>query len=779
MAPRTTRPPTPQSEHSWWSDSNPTGPNIPLHAIAKPLIKLMYRWGGTPVPAVSSLTPRTTRPPTPQSAHSWWSDSNPTGPNISIHALAKPLMKLMHHRKALSIIKKNRSNPLSGTSMDIYSSYLAYKYLRSSTKTAILHDLDRRAVSEQDARAVVRSLGSEDVAELLESSNAPLRSAAWKFLGELAHHESAVEAVLRVYPCERIVAFLNSEDSNVFESAIYALSWITEWQEGAQAAVGAKILDRLTELLESPEVQVRRWTCKMVAEIAKHEYPAIAALAQNPCERLVSLLRDENPYVVESATFALSVITENEDAAQVVVEANILDQVNKLLDSQNHHTRRWTCKILAFLSSNKATVVLITEMKLYERLLSLLRDENIFVIETAIFALARMAEFQDGAEAAANEILLDRVVEVLDSPNHNARRWACKALGELVHHESTAPAILGLNPAVRLVFLLRDEDTYVIENAIFALSEMTHWRDGMHAVLDAKALECVLELLGSANFLTLKWTCWMLGRLTHNSPMVAAAILETDIPAKIVSMLQIRDQDKDILDSTIFAISGIIKHPDSLNPAVRNNMLIYVKELLDSPHADAQRWACRTLRQLAQHRHTAAAVLEVKPCVQLMTLLRDRDEEIVESAIYTLARLTEWLDGAQDAVNAKAQQCIPELLESSNNAVRKWTCKMLGNLAHHKSTAGAILELKVCGALVSLLGHPDLSIRAGVVFSLAEISEWPEGATAVASTKVLEHIPSLTNCCRRDVRFHTCIILRNLVRRRVPLHSACSWRIES
>jgi hypothetical protein len=86
------------------------------------------------------------------------------------------------------------------------------------------------------------------------------------------------------------------------------------------------------------------------------------------------------------------------------------------------------------------------------------------------------------------------------------------------------------------------------------------------------------------------------------------------------------------------------------------------------------------------------------------------------------------------------------------------------------------------GSIILMLNqrrHPDLSIRAGVVFSLAEISEWPEGATAVASTKVLEHIPSLTNCCRRDVRFHTCMILRNLVYRRVPLHSACSWRMES
>ncbi|KAJ7481283.1 hypothetical protein B0H11DRAFT_1915438 [Mycena galericulata] len=191
MPPRTTRPPTPESEHSWWSDSNPTGPTIPLHAMTKPLIKLMYRVQGT-----SSIVPRTPRPPTPQSAHSWWSDSNRTGATIPLHTLAKPLLKFLHHRKALGLIKKYRGTPLSDTSMDIYSSYLGYKYLRFSTKTAIIHDLDRRAVSEQDAHAVVRSLGSEDVTELLESPNAALRSAAWKFLGELARYESTTQLVL-------------------------------------------------------------------------------------------------------------------------------------------------------------------------------------------------------------------------------------------------------------------------------------------------------------------------------------------------------------------------------------------------------------------------------------------------------------------------------------------------------------------------------------------------------------------------------------------------------
>ncbi|KAJ7906191.1 hypothetical protein B0H13DRAFT_2021508, partial [Mycena leptocephala] len=38
---------------------------------------------------------------TPQSVHSWWSDSNPTGATIPLHALAKPLMKRLYHRQAI------------------------------------------------------------------------------------------------------------------------------------------------------------------------------------------------------------------------------------------------------------------------------------------------------------------------------------------------------------------------------------------------------------------------------------------------------------------------------------------------------------------------------------------------------------------------------------------------------------------------------------------------------------------------------------------------------
>jgi hypothetical protein len=66
------------------------------------------------------------RPQTPQSVHSWWSDSNSIGATMSIHAAAKPLIRLMYHRQATNFIEKNRGASLSPQTMDIYSRYLGY-----------------------------------------------------------------------------------------------------------------------------------------------------------------------------------------------------------------------------------------------------------------------------------------------------------------------------------------------------------------------------------------------------------------------------------------------------------------------------------------------------------------------------------------------------------------------------------------------------------------------------------------------------------------------------
>ncbi|KAJ7481284.1 armadillo-type protein [Mycena galericulata] len=491
----------------------------------------------------------------------------------------------------------------------------------------------------------------------------------------------------------------------------------------------------------------------MLAQVATHDLPAVIALGPRPCLWLVSLLRDENDNVIEAAMFALSSVMRSEYGAQVAVDAGVLDHVMELLNSQNRHTPRWTSSMLGHLACHSFASELVLALKPHE---------NEYVVENAIFALSVIAEFRDGAASAVDEKILDRVIDLLHSTNGNVRRWACKALGNLAHHKSTASAVLAANPVEGLASCVQGDDLPAIENAAFALSEMTRWTESLVPVLETKVLDYAVKLLESRD-MTRKWTCWIVGHLAHHES-TAATVLEVNPSAEIASLLG--DKDKDVLDSAIFALSEIISHPEGAKvAAVTANVLTHMMGLLDSPHVDAQSWVCKMLGKLAHDKDTAPAVLEVKPCAQLVAILRSRDPDdvVFEDVIYALGGITAAPGGAQDAADATAAECILESLTSSVKTGQDWKCRMLGNLAHYKSTAMAVLELEPCAILVSLLPHPNVAVRAGAIFALAEISQWPDGSVAVASTDVLMHISALLEDSHQDMEFHACVILRNLV----------------
>ncbi|KAJ7483764.1 hypothetical protein B0H11DRAFT_1199447 [Mycena galericulata] len=85
-------------------------------------------------PDFPSLMPPLTRPQSRTSIFSWWSDSNPglRGPTINLHAVAKPLLKLMYHRQALGFIEKNRGVPLSSELITSYLPYSAFILFRTA-----------------------------------------------------------------------------------------------------------------------------------------------------------------------------------------------------------------------------------------------------------------------------------------------------------------------------------------------------------------------------------------------------------------------------------------------------------------------------------------------------------------------------------------------------------------------------------------------------------------------------------------------------------------------
>ncbi|KAJ7453000.1 armadillo-type protein [Mycena galericulata] len=235
--------------------------------------------------------PPLTRQPTRQSIFSWWSDSNPTGATINLHAAAKPLMRLLYHRQAMSFVKRNHDKLLSSEMIDIYASYIGWKYVSPSTKAMIMKELNYQVLLWDDARPRVASLGSGLI--------------------------------------DLLVSVLDENNIDIVEYAVDTLSHISIDLVDARAVINAGALDFVTKLV------VRISMCSLLANLGSYESTAVAVVCVGACIKLVALLREDDVDVIESAIFALSHIANSLDGARAVINAGVFDFVTKLLESSS------------------------------------------------------------------------------------------------------------------------------------------------------------------------------------------------------------------------------------------------------------------------------------------------------------------------------------------------------------------------------------------------------------------------------------------------------------
>ncbi|KAJ6522630.1 armadillo-type protein [Mycena vulgaris] len=444
-----------------------------------------------------------TRQRTAESVRSWWSDNNPTGSNINLHALAKPLMKLMYHRQAMDYIAKHRGTPLSSRDVEIYASYLGFKYVSSATRTAVLRELIERCESNADTVADFLILYPPNT--LLESRNADVRYLACRLLGTLASLRPNRIGTWAASVCKQLVSLLRDESENVRVETLCPLGWIASNSESAQAAVDAHVLDRVAELLESPNATVREQTCELLGALASHETTESAVLEANSCELLVTLLRDENPHVMGSATAALYRITKSPEGVQAALDANLLDHIAKLLESRGWYTRSLMCSMLTAHDGILATLVGGMHCK---QLVSLLGQErNRYVVE----ALCSIAKSPEGAQAVVDAGVLDSVNYLLDSFSLPLQRKACKILGALASHGFTVSAVPGATPCVQLVSLLRF--SWLHDDAVSTLAQISEHPEGVAAITATDFLAHVATLMESEDRVVQSQTCLILRNL--------------------------------------------------------------------------------------------------------------------------------------------------------------------------------------------------------------------------------------------------------------------------
>ncbi|KAJ6592638.1 armadillo-type protein [Mycena capillaripes] len=355
------------------------------------------------------------RTQTPQSIHSWWSDSNPVGATISIHAAAKPLMRLMYHEQARGFIKRNRGIPLSKATMEICYSYLAFKYISPKTKSLILRELDTRAgVSEEDAQAIAESFSLEWdlVAELVSSSDSQTRELADNLLRTLASCKS--HALSRSFEvCTWVKAFLRVEDAGVREAALQAVAKITESPEGAQVLGDTDILAYLPSL-DFSNSRFRLLTRIIVRNLTDYEVDQLK-LEVNWSE--ADIKRRQN------AIQRLSKMNNWYGGVEAVMESGALRYIPDLLNSADIETRRWTCKMLGNLpfEESKSSDIIEMGVELCAAIVSVLsdlsNDEDDQVRDDVLRALSKISHSPEGARAIGDTKFLECLPKLLHSDN--------------------------------------------------------------------------------------------------------------------------------------------------------------------------------------------------------------------------------------------------------------------------------------------------------------------------------------------------------------------------
>ncbi|KAJ7622368.1 armadillo-type protein [Roridomyces roridus] len=383
---------------------------------------------------------------TPRSQASWWSDRNSMlhiSPTMKIHAAAKPLMKFLYHRQALGIMEDTRESPLFGELLDIYSSYLLYKYVSPATRIVVLQHLERRARSSaDDARAILCSSVLDPLIQLLTIER--FRTTTYPLVGMLlayalgfGQNPEFVDEVTTLLRSVSTAGSLNAliisrtDSEDVVITTTAALTAFSE-QPGSATAV-------MVTLLDSLDRSARRWACVLVERLARRDPGPSPILEPQSLEKLVNLLRlvvdplDE--LMIEAALSALAAVSQQSNGVAPIVQAEVIKHSGAFLDSTSAEIRYKTCILISSFAKHQGIVTnILCVMSIGPWLNLFLNDHQSHIRTAALHVLAEIAAHPDGATAIIEAKTLDYLTQILSPGNKEA---GCLLLAKLRAHEQS------------------------------------------------------------------------------------------------------------------------------------------------------------------------------------------------------------------------------------------------------------------------------------------------------------------------------------------------------
>ncbi|KAJ7488257.1 armadillo-type protein [Mycena latifolia] len=646
--------------------------------------------------------------PRPQSLHSWWSDSNPVGPTIPLHTLAKPLSKLLHRRQVSGIISQERSLPLSKDILECLLGYLETKDISTSTRVLILQELSVRAKLGTEARTLVQEnalpviirllgspkdriveaacsllgtfpisqeildilmsyLGDEEISTsvklwilkdlnvratweaqarnmaqenvlvvviyLLHSQERSIVDSVCTLLGNLAIWKSVNAAIVLFDPCKTLVSLARLSAHGPPKQVIYALSCISNWEEGARAIADAKAEDLAAKLLQSEDTEILEWTCHMLGQVAQfgrrisrgriytdtvplRNKGVMIALESAVYTRLNSLIEHPERSVRKQALYALNCLrVACEPKGSIASSTSTETLVNDIFNESSEES---TCY-------SKLTSVLKHADPSF--LLSVLNSANPVLVRVAITEIEHVSESEPGATALGNSSLLHNVVELLDAENPSILESSCRILANIAQSGDLREAVVDLFPFNKLVFLLRHTNISVQHLAIYSLHQIYYYE------AEFSATSVLAKLLNSPDLHVVQSCCYMLGNLAQ-SINLHGSILESGCCVPLMSLFLRPDVP---VKKPLEVCVSISQSEVGAFALVDANILEHLIQLLDFGIGFIVESVCRVLGNIARWPSLRVTVVQLDLRRQLeLLIISPQDSGVEEGAKYAL-----------------------------------------------------------------------------------------------------------------------------------------------
>ncbi|KAJ7488263.1 armadillo-type protein [Mycena latifolia] len=637
------------------------------------------------------------------SLHSW-SNSNPVGPTISLHTLAKPLSKLLHRRQVSGIISQERSLPLSKDILECLLGYLETKDISTSTKVLILQELSVRAKLGTEARTLVQEnalpviihllgslkeildilmsyLGDEEISTsvklwilkdlniratweaqarnmaqendlvvviyLLHSQERSIVDSVCTLLGNLAIWKSVNAAIVLFDPCKTLVSLARLSVHGLPKQAIYALSCISNWEEGARAIADAKAEDLAANLLQSEDTEILEWTCHMLGQVAQfgrrisrgriytdtvplRNKGVMIALESAVYTRLNSLIEHPERSVRKQALYALNCLrVACEPKGSIASSASTEILVNDIFNESNEES---TCY-------SKLTSVLKHADSSF--LLSVLNSANPVLVRVAITEIEHVSESETGATALGNSNLLRNVVELLGLENPSILESSCRIRANIAQSGDLREAVVDLSPFDKLVFLLRHTNISVQHLAIYSLHQIYYYES------EFSATSVLAKLLNSPDLDVVQSCCYMLGNLAQ-SINLHGSILESGCCVPLISLFH--RPDVPVREPLEICVS-ISQSEVGAFALVDANVLEHLIQLLDFCIGFIVQSVCRILGNIVRWPSLRVTVVQLDLRRRLkLLIISPQDSGVEEGAKYALRMMGGGPPSAPNAV---------------------------------------------------------------------------------------------------------------------------------